>query len=246
MLDHAVGSSADWFPVLRSPGRGDVCGVSLMWGIWLCQHCCREICSECHEVALASLPPCQTRSPRPHDFIQATHFSQEELCAEVMTVQDAMNVHTPASDENVAISIRRGSPAHFTCDIQEPLDPHFFIKEYKGVPCNVIDTSGREEPTTVDQFFEAYDSNKCMAGKMLKVFPTAICPIMIPNGPQDWPPSRLMDANLSQLLFRCLPHQHHSIMTPSGALNLASCYPCNGDLQPDLGTLLAGCILCYD
>jgi hypothetical protein len=44
-----------------------------------------------------------------------------------------------------------------------------------------------------------------------------------------------MDRDLARIFYECLPDA--DLMTPSGALNLASCYPCNGALQPDLGEL---------
>ena len=44
-----------------------------------------------------------------------------------------------------------------------------------------------------------------------------------------------MDRDLERIFYECL--HDTDIMTPSGALNLALCYPRNGALQPDLGEL---------
>ena len=55
------------------------------------------------------------------------------------------------------------------------------------------------------------------------------------HGVQDWPPSNIMDGDLARIFFSSLPSK--DLMTPSGAFNLASCYPRNGAVQPDLGEL---------
>lgn len=57
----------------------------------------------------------------------------------------------------------------------------------------------------------------------------------------------MIDDELSRILFESLGNE--DIMMPSGSLNLASCYPANGVLQPNLGEqgdILSSQLICLD
>jgi hypothetical protein len=140
----------------------------LMGTFWTCQHCGRDLCNKCHGAAIAPRISCQDKDAIPHCFVQATQFVKSELAAEIAAVENTMNSHNPFNHGEIALNIQQGSPLVLPCKIEEPLRPQFFIDRFKGVPCDVITSSGRQETSTVDKFFMDYDTWK--SGKKLQVW----------------------------------------------------------------------------
>ena len=115
-----------------------------------------------------SLPSCQKMGSLSHDFLQATHFSEEDLTAELRSLEAVMNLPSGLDcGDDVIDSIQCGRPTVVTCDTGGCFQPDFFIQHYEKVACSVVSSGGHEEASTVGKFFRDY--GKSNSRKKLKV-----------------------------------------------------------------------------
>jgi hypothetical protein len=146
----------------------DGCDMMSPWGISICVACGRNICHACQQVNQSSLAVCQPGSDQPHTFVPGTFFSEADLKAEILRLEEVPKHSSFFRADIYNSNLWCGEATVIGCDIKTLFTPSFFIERYKNVVCVVASRDGTESSTTVDRFFLSY-GNSGQSGKTLKV-----------------------------------------------------------------------------
>ena len=117
---------------------------------------------------------CQLGSDQSHIFVPGSFFSEADLKAEILRLDEVSKHSSSFRADIYATNLWCGDVTVIGCDIKTLFTPSFFIERYKNVVCVVASRDGTESSTTVDRFFLSY-GNSGQSGKMLKVRHTFLC-----------------------------------------------------------------------